>query len=40
VVDQTGSATMSNALMVSGQHTESGNAIAVFGPQTSYFAPQ
>ncbi|CAM4098074.1 penicillin acylase family protein [Kibdelosporangium persicum] len=31
---------MSNALVVSGQHTESGNPIAVFGPQTGYFAPQ
>ncbi|UPK74814.1 penicillin acylase family protein [Nocardioidaceae bacterium SCSIO 66511] len=31
---------MSNATMVSGEHTESGNPIAVFGPQTSFFAPQ
>nr|WP_042190463.1 penicillin acylase family protein [Kibdelosporangium sp. MJ126-NF4]CEL19358.1 putative penicillin acylase [Kibdelosporangium sp. MJ126-NF4]CTQ94843.1 putative penicillin acylase [Kibdelosporangium sp. MJ126-NF4] len=31
---------MSNALVVSGQHTESGNPVAVFGPQTGYFAPQ
>ena len=31
---------MSNALMVSGAHTESGNPVAVYGPQTSYFAPQ
>lgn len=31
---------MSNALMVSGAHTASGNPIAVFGPQTGYFAPQ
>ncbi|WP_033328546.1 penicillin acylase family protein [Streptomyces yerevanensis] len=31
---------MSNALMVSGKHTASGNPIAVFGPQTGYFAPQ
>ncbi|GAB2568603.1 penicillin acylase family protein [Kribbella endophytica] len=31
---------MSNALMVSGAHTETGNPIAVYGPQTSYFAPQ
>ncbi|WP_243789664.1 penicillin acylase family protein [Saccharopolyspora gloriosae] len=31
---------MSNALMVSGEHTDSGNPIAVFGPQTGYFAPQ
>ncbi|GGS15139.1 penicillin acylase family protein [Actinokineospora fastidiosa] len=31
---------MSNALLVSGAHTASGNPIAVFGPQTGYFAPQ
>ncbi|MCD7441854.1 penicillin acylase family protein [Streptomyces lincolnensis] len=31
---------MSNALVVSGAHTASGNPIAVFGPQTGYFAPQ
>jgi acyl-homoserine lactone acylase PvdQ len=31
---------MSNALVVSGQHTESGHPVAVFGPQTGYFAPQ
>ena len=31
---------MSNAVVVSGQHTVSGNPIAVFGPQTGYFAPQ
>ncbi|MFC8201128.1 penicillin acylase family protein [Streptomyces sp. NPDC057298] len=31
---------MSNALVVSGKHTASGNSIAVFGPQTGYFAPQ
>jgi acyl-homoserine lactone acylase PvdQ len=31
---------MSNALLVSGQHTVSGNPIAVYGPQTGYFAPQ
>ncbi|MFJ2559789.1 MULTISPECIES: penicillin acylase family protein [unclassified Streptomyces] len=31
---------MSNALLVSGAHTKSGNPIAVFGPQTGYFAPQ
>lgn len=31
---------MSNALVVSGAHTESGNPVAVFGPQTAYFAPQ
>ncbi|MCW5251039.1 penicillin acylase family protein [Streptomyces sp. SHP 1-2] len=31
---------MSNALVVSGRHTASGNPVAVFGPQTGYFAPQ
>ena len=31
---------MSNALLVSGKHTDSGNPVAVFGPQTGYFAPQ
>ena len=31
---------MSNAAVVSGAHTTSGNPIAVFGPQTGYFAPQ
>ncbi|MFI1396554.1 penicillin acylase family protein [Streptomyces sp. NPDC020681] len=31
---------MSNALLVSGVHTAGGNPIAVFGPQTGYFAPQ
>ncbi|MGH3747011.1 MAG: penicillin acylase family protein, partial [Micromonosporaceae bacterium] len=31
---------MSNALVVSGAHTESSHPIAVFGPQTGYFAPQ
>ncbi|MBT2490287.1 penicillin acylase family protein [Streptomyces sp. ISL-96] len=31
---------MSNALLVSGEHTASGNPVAVFGPQTGYFAPQ
>ncbi|OLR93398.1 penicillin acylase [Actinokineospora bangkokensis] len=31
---------MSNALLVSGAHTKSGNPVAVFGPQTGYFAPQ
>ena len=31
---------MSNALAVSGKHTESGNPVAVWGPQTGYFAPQ
>ncbi|MFI2352965.1 penicillin acylase family protein [Streptomyces sp. NPDC019443] len=31
---------MSNALVVSGRHTKSGHPVAVFGPQTGYFAPQ
>ncbi|BCM65833.1 putative penicillin acylase, secreted [Streptomyces sp. EAS-AB2608] len=31
---------MSNALVVSGKHTAGGHPIAVFGPQTGYFAPQ
>ncbi|MFF1698538.1 penicillin acylase family protein [Streptomyces sp. NPDC058257] len=31
---------MSNALVVSAKHTASGNPVAVFGPQTGYFAPQ
>jgi acyl-homoserine lactone acylase PvdQ len=31
---------MSNALVVSGAHTDDGHPIAVFGPQTGYFAPQ
>ncbi|WP_314177248.1 penicillin acylase family protein [Streptomyces winkii] len=31
---------MSNALMVSGKHTASGNPVAVFGPQTGYYSPQ
>lgn len=31
---------MSNALLVSGEHTASGNPVAVMGPQTGYFSPQ
>ncbi|MEW2546175.1 penicillin acylase family protein [Streptomyces sp. NPDC047002] len=31
---------MSNALVVSGAHTASGHPVAIFGPQTGYFAPQ
>ncbi|MFJ9731562.1 penicillin acylase family protein [Streptomyces sp. NPDC101171] len=31
---------MSNALVVSGKYTAGGRPIAVFGPQTGYFAPQ
>ena len=50
VINQTGTGTsktpaiapkgMSNALLVSGQYTQSGHPIAVYGPQTGYFAPQ
>src|SRR5256714_671625 len=50
VYDQTGSGRaavaparphgMSNAIVVSGRNTASGHPIAVFGPQTGYFAPQ
>jgi hypothetical protein len=32
--------TMSNALMVSARESRSGHPLAVFGPQTAYFAPQ
>ncbi|TML98943.1 MAG: penicillin acylase family protein [Actinobacteria bacterium] len=31
---------MSNALLVSAAHSQSGHPLAVFGPQTGYFAPQ
>ncbi|GAA2751866.1 penicillin acylase family protein [Kitasatospora cinereorecta] len=31
---------MSNALLVSGRYTDDGHPVAVFGPQTGYFAPQ
>ncbi|MFJ9819812.1 penicillin acylase family protein [Streptomyces sp. NPDC101151] len=31
---------MSNALVVGGKYTASGHPVAVFGPQTGYFAPQ
>ncbi|WP_030270512.1 penicillin acylase family protein [Streptomyces sp. NRRL B-24484] len=31
---------MSNALLVSGARTDDGHPVAVFGPQTGYFAPQ
>ena len=31
---------MSNAAVISGAHTTTGHPIAVFGPQTGYFAPQ
>src|SRR3954468_3390954 len=35
-----GSSAMSNALVVSGRLTRSGHPVAVFGPQTAYFAPE
>jgi len=31
---------ISNALLIGGEHTDSGAPIAVFGPQTAYFMPQ
>lgn len=31
---------MSDALVVSGAHTDDGHPVAVFGPQTGYYAPQ
>jgi len=31
---------MSNALLVSADHSDNGHPVAVFGPQTGYFAPQ
>ncbi len=31
---------MSNALVVSGRYTDNGHPVAVFGPQTGYYAPQ
>ena len=31
---------MSNALVVSANHSKDGHPVAVFGPQVSYFAPQ
>ncbi len=30
----------SNAILISGKHTQDGRPIAVFGPQTGYFSPQ
>jgi len=36
----TGKRGMSNALVVSGAHTDDGHPVAVFGPQTGYYAPQ
>src|SRR3954447_1024121 len=37
---QIGPRGMSNALLVSGRLTRSGKPVAVFGPQTAYFAPE
>src|SRR4051794_31932381 len=37
---QVGPHAMSNALLVSGRLTRSGKPVAVFGPQTAYFAPE
>ncbi len=37
---QTPTRAMSNALVVSGRESASGNPLAVFGPQAGYFAPQ
>lgn len=34
------SAALSNALLVAGDRTDTGNPIAIFGPQTGYFMPQ
>ncbi|HEX9888726.1 MAG TPA: penicillin acylase family protein [Nitriliruptorales bacterium] len=31
---------MSNAILISGDHTDTGAPIAIFGPQTGYFSPQ
>jgi acyl-homoserine lactone acylase PvdQ len=39
-IDDTEHQGMSNAVVISGAHTQSGNPIAVFGPQTGYFSPQ
>ncbi|GAA3736489.1 penicillin acylase family protein [Spinactinospora alkalitolerans] len=35
-----GEPSMSNALVVSGEHTADGNPISVSGPQTGYYSPQ
>jgi acyl-homoserine lactone acylase PvdQ len=35
-----GKTSMSNAVVVSGEHTTTGHPVAVFGPQTGYFSPQ
>ena len=35
-----GPSAMSNALLVSGRLSKSGHPVAVFGPQTAYFAPE
>ncbi len=38
--DEAFPAMMSNAMLVNGNQTETGNPIAIFGPQTGYFSPQ
>lgn len=35
-----GAGAMSNAMLISGDHTQNGRPIAVFGPQTGYYMPQ
>lgn len=35
-----GASAMSNAMLISAEHTKGGRPIAVFGPQTSYYMPQ
>jgi acyl-homoserine lactone acylase PvdQ len=35
-----GAGKMSNAMLISGEHTRDGRPIAVFGPQTGYYMPQ
>lgn len=37
---RSGGAGMSNALLVDAEHSANGHPVAVFGPQTGYFAPQ
>jgi acyl-homoserine lactone acylase PvdQ len=39
-IDLTTPSGNSNALLVTGEHTDDGRPIAVFGPQTGYFTPQ
>ncbi len=35
-----GAGAMSNAMLISAEHTQTGHPIAVFGPQTGYYMPQ